>query len=271
MKDWSKFHDIAYVINLESRTDRWESIQKFASDAELPISRFNAFPAADVVLEKHRYGSRTRTPAAIACTLSHINLYREAISKGYKKVLVLEDDAMFNADLYEQLDDIFERNQDLLNDFDVFYLGAGSKYPPAILNNEISLSQYTLLTHAYIISERGMLRMLEFVDLMYDGKMPCTIDVFLATDLQPFNQTYQLNNFIIKIITSYSDLSFLKRNWDTIIEECIDQGLENPAKWNSFVDRAKKISSHPQKYEKIYERKMLKGDRKKQLVEITIN
>lgn len=269
MKDWSKFHDIAYVINLKTRTDRWGNIQNFANSADLPITRFDAFPASDVVMEKHRHGTRTRNPAAIACTLSHIHLYREAIKKGYKKVLVLEDDAMFDADLYEQLEGIYERNQEILNDFDVFYLGAGSKYPPAILNKDLALSQYTLLTHAYIISERGMLRMLEFVDLMYGGKMPCTIDVFLATDLQPFNQTYQLNDFIIKIITSYSDLSFLKRNWETITEECIDQGLENPTKWNSFVDRAKKFSSYPQKYGKMSERKRLKEERKIQLEEIT--
>jgi len=269
MKSWSKFFDATYVINLESRKDRWESITNFASAAGLPIKKLTAFPASDVDMNMHRYGTRTRNAAAIACSLSHIKLFREAISKGYKKVFVLEDDAMFDSDLYEQLDRIYERNQEILEDFDVLYLGAGSKYPPVILNEDLALSQYTLLTHAYIISERGMLRMLEFVDLMYDGKMPYTIDVFFATDLQPFNQTYQLNEFIVKIITSYSDLAFLKRNWETISYECIDQGLENPAKWNYFIDRAKKFSSYPQKYGKMSERKRLKEERMKQLSEIT--
>lgn len=251
MKKWSNFFDAAYVINLKSRTDRWESITNFANEAKLPINQFLAFEAANVDLNKHRYGIRTRKKACIACSLSHINLYREALSKGYKKILVLEDDASLPVDLYEQLEEIFKRNQSILKDFDLFYLGAANKYPPALLNEDISISQYTLLTHAYIISEEGMQKMVEFVDNKYDGKIPFTIDVFLAKDLQPLLKVYELNEFIIKTIFSYSDLAFNKRSWASLVSDCLTQGKKNPDKWNSFVDRATKISTYPQTSTKI--------------------
>lgn len=252
MKDWSKFCDITYVINLKSRTDRWESITQFAQDAELPITQFKAFEAAKVDMEKHRYGIRTKKPSCIACSLSHINLYREALKKGYKQVMVLEDDAMLPADLHKQLTGIFSRNKKILKDFDMFYLGAANKYPPAVLNEDIAISQYTLLTHAYIVSEAGMKKMVDFVDTRYDGKIPASIDVFLAEDLQPLLKVYQLNNFIVKTISSYSDLAFCKRNWDSVTIDCLKQGQKNPKKWNSFVDKAAELTDYPQTLTKIH-------------------
>jgi hypothetical protein len=240
MKDYSKFWDTVYVINLEHRTDRWESITKMAEAAGLQINRWNAVKAADIDLEKHRIGIRVKKQSCIACTLSHFEIYRDALSKGYKKVLVLEDDAVIPPDLYEQVEAFFTNSG--LKEFDLVYFGAADKYPSAPINEYMSLSQYTLLTHAMLFTREGLQKAIDVVDTQDEGKCRMTIDVFLAENLQPLNGTYQVVPWIITTIPSVSDIAGCKRSWNELQNSCRTQGLKNPKKWASFVERAKTIN-----------------------------
>jgi hypothetical protein len=239
MKDYTKFFDAAYVINLANRTDRWESITEKAQKAGLPITRWEAFPASKVDLEIHRIGNRVKKPSCVACTLSHFGIYRDALEKGYERILILEDDADVPPDLYEKLEDFFTKTQ--LNDFDLLYLGAADKYPPVVINEYMTLSQCTLLTHAKLMHRRGMERMLGIVDAVDDGKVRMTIDVLLAEYLQPFNKTYHITENIVKIIPSVSDIAGWKRTWNTVVSDCLKQGKKNPKKWEQFEERARAI------------------------------
>ena len=239
MKDYAKYWDAAYVINLDFRQDRWEEIQKMAAAAGLPVQRWDATKAADIDLEKHRIGIRVKKTSCIACWSSHIGIYRDALEKGYNRILVLEDDAQVPADLYEQLESWFA--QTTLQDFELLYLGAADKYPSAPLANGIALSQYTLLTHAMLFDRSGMERVIEIVDTQDDGKCSMSIDVFLAEHIQPRNMTFQAVPSIIKTVPSYSDIAGWKRNWDENIRSCRTQGLKNPKKWASFEERAKTV------------------------------
>ena len=239
MKDYSKFFDTVYVINLANRTDRWESITAKAEAAGLNIARWDAFPATEVDLAIHRIGNRVKKPSCVACTLSHFGIYRDALEKGYEKILILEDDADVPPDLHEKLEDFFNKTQ--LQDFDLLYLGAADKYPPVVINEHMTMSQYTLLTHAKLMSRRGIERMLGIVDTTDEGKVRMTIDVLLAEYLQPFNKTYHITEDIVKIIPSVSDIAGWKRTWNTVVSDCLKQGKKNPKKWEQLEDRARTI------------------------------
>jgi len=239
MNTFNKFWDCTYVINLESRPDRWESISKFALDAGLHIIKWNAFKAADVNLEKHRIGIRVKKQSCVACSLSHIGIYRDAISKGYQRILVLEDDAQIPVDLYSQVDKLFKDNK--IKDFDILYLGGADKYPSAQITDTLAISQYTLLTHAMLFTLDGLKKVIDITDKQDEGKCRMSIDVFLAENIQSQNKTYQAVPSIIKTIASHSDIAGWKRTWDSVLKDCRNQGLKNPKKWSFFVERAKEL------------------------------
>ena len=85
-------------INLERRTDRKQEIEKELAEKGLQFERFNAI--------------QTIT-GCVGCTLSHIQVLKLAKERGYKNVLVLEDDFMFLVDKHElesNLEQFFELN-----------------------------------------------------------------------------------------------------------------------------------------------------------------
>jgi GR25 family glycosyltransferase involved in LPS biosynthesis len=241
MKDYKKFWDYVYVINLEHRTDRWESISKLAEDAGLEINRWDAFKSADVDLDIHRIGNRVKKQSCIACTLSHFEIYKDALSKGYDRILVLEDDADIPVDLHEQLESFFNKNSLHNLPYDLIYLGCADKYVSAQISETLAISQYSLLTHALLFSKEGMEKVLNVVNTKDEGKCRMTIDVFLAESLQPFDKTYQAVPSIVKTIPSHSDIAGWKRTWNSVLKDCKNQGLKNPKKWSHFEERAKLI------------------------------
>jgi len=124
-----------YVINLDKRTDRWKHIQTQLKKAGIPeklIKRFSAVNGNKVDLEylkqsggreegkvpmltSYAYNSLTAktpdelvfghdlTPGALGCALSHIKIWREIVSEGISRALVLEDDAHFAKNFKQKL------------------------------------------------------------------------------------------------------------------------------------------------------------------------
>jgi glycosyl transferase family 25 len=75
-----KDFDMIYFINLENRKDRLENIQKKIDPKGVKTSRIEAIK---------------RDIGAIGCGLSHIKTLKDAQKKGFKRILVLEDDFIF--------------------------------------------------------------------------------------------------------------------------------------------------------------------------------
>ncbi len=76
-----------YYINLETRTDRKEHVEKQLRSVGLEATRFNAIP--------HEFG-------AIGCSMSHLELLRMAKRKQLDHILIVEDDILFlNPDVFQ--------------------------------------------------------------------------------------------------------------------------------------------------------------------------
>jgi len=73
---------VAYVINLDRRTDRWQAIEKTCRDAGLAPERISAVQAE---------------PGWVGCGRSHQKCVELARAQGLENVLILEDDAVFDA------------------------------------------------------------------------------------------------------------------------------------------------------------------------------
>lgn len=73
---------VAHVINLDHRTDRWQDIEKTCRDAGLMPERVSAVRAE---------------PGWVGCGRSHQKCVELARAKGLESVLIVEDDAVFDA------------------------------------------------------------------------------------------------------------------------------------------------------------------------------
>ena len=166
--------DAALVINLDHRTDRWESVREHLKSI-VPEDRLHRVSA---VLGKglDGYGTshwfrRTKRPATWAgragCTVSHRNAMRLAIDRGWNWVLMIEDDCQFvtglSGDVGRELATFLRARGE---QFGFVYLGFDSPKGPirrvVEFANDRHIYQITgaSTTHAYLVNQSVMRRLL---------------------------------------------------------------------------------------------------------------
>lgn len=87
------YFDKIYVINLDSRVDRMESIR----------SQFNK-----IGLEFTRFSAIKETNGVNGCRLSHLAILKDAKEQGYKKILICEDDLALRKKFIHDIGGILE-------------------------------------------------------------------------------------------------------------------------------------------------------------------
>ena len=103
----SRFIEKIFYINLDKRTDRREQIE-----SEL----------AKMGLEGERYpGISTPWSGIIGCGYSHLNVLKLAKERGYRNVLILEDDFEFVVSK-EKMEESLEQLFGFTNDYDVLMI-----------------------------------------------------------------------------------------------------------------------------------------------------
>jgi GR25 family glycosyltransferase involved in LPS biosynthesis len=112
-----KIEDIPkFIINLKRRPDRLESIKK---QMDYVGWEFEVFDAVD-------------TNSYMGCALSHLGILRIAKERGYKKVMIIEDDCFFMPYAKELIDDL----NNVLPTLEYFYFNLSPT-----LNRHINLSE----------------------------------------------------------------------------------------------------------------------------------
>ena len=76
MKD---YFDKIYCINLKHRKDRWQ-------ESLIEFDRLN------ITHDVERFEAIESKPGIVGCTASHYKIVQDAKIKGYKNILILEDD-----------------------------------------------------------------------------------------------------------------------------------------------------------------------------------
>lgn len=103
----SRHIDKIYYINLDHRTDRREEIETEFSIMGLTAERYSACHIPSF--------------GCLGCSKSHIALLKDAIEKGYRNVLICEDDFMFTVSK-EELENGLEKLFAVEEGFDVCML-----------------------------------------------------------------------------------------------------------------------------------------------------
>jgi GR25 family glycosyltransferase involved in LPS biosynthesis len=162
-----------YLINMDKDTDRLKKVKKECDIVDIKFERFPGIKITDIsknILDKYipeeiqKYGSN----GMIGCGISHLFIWKDAIIKYYKNILVLEDDVYFTDDFNEYLKNVME---ELPEDYDILYLGYKDtvcKAPKDSSFNYIYKPYFPLLTHAMIISNTGLKKLVKIITKIDD-------------------------------------------------------------------------------------------------------
>ncbi|WEN43765.1 hypothetical protein CKCBHOJB_03395 [Thauera sp. GDN1] len=164
MSTHSPLADGVLVINLDKRSDRWQSFITNAADRLAPLIPIRLSAVKGVSLEgfghkPYFHGrKRDRTWAGRAgCALSHRAAIETAARSGWKRVLILEDDIQFEHD-FDALIEPLKQALDTTR-WDVCYLGYTDPIGPFRESAQLS-GQYRLVqiygcnaAHAYLVNQ----------------------------------------------------------------------------------------------------------------------
>jgi len=84
--------DLALVINLDHRTDRWQSISKLFRSMNVPFERIPAVNPRNATELIHDCFDTRACPGQVGCQLSHIRALQKAIQLQLNTVAIFEDD-----------------------------------------------------------------------------------------------------------------------------------------------------------------------------------
>ena len=144
--DWSVFDKI-YCINLIHRDDRFAHVK-------------NIFKKININAEFYR-PEKDKESGLRGCFNSHLHILNEGYKKGYKNILVFEDDIIYNKTISQTSIDRCEDFMSKNKVWDILYLGA----VPDLRQSDITIVEdgiYKLIglcTHAVCYSNRFMRKM----------------------------------------------------------------------------------------------------------------
>ena len=122
--DFNSYFDMIYCLNLDKRRDRWDKVKKEFRRFGISASRFSAidgenmsYPESDRIEAMSDRGL-IENSRALGCLKSHIEMIKDAKSKGYNRILIFEDDILISEDFHSRISLLSQM------DWKIFYLGA---------------------------------------------------------------------------------------------------------------------------------------------------
>lgn len=222
MFKWRDCH--TKFVNLAHRNDRLAHMTAQLTAAGIKAERHDAIKTGNFTWDPVKYGVMlNRTPGAIGCYLSQMEVMKEAMQID-KSAFVMEDDLIFCHDIQKRLDYIEDYINNQAPDFDVFWLGGtfhvgpphwhsgrNGMLPNATLGKDAErtgdpriLRTYGCFsTHAYIVNVKS----LEQILFLLDKEIETSIGIdYSFIRLQPILETYSFVPGCIKQMDNQSDI-----------------------------------------------------------------
>jgi len=191
---WINYFDAIFLINLPSRKDRYLSAIRELALNKIPYERIFAI-------------KQTNGEAGLSETM--LRLFRDCVNKGYRRILVFEDDIKFLINPNEYLDACIK---ELPGDFDLFYLGCNLTKPVTYFSENILKITRALSTHAVAYSYDCMLQILNTRKIL-------PFDRMLADTVQVRNKSLCTRILVATQRPGYSDIKRFAINWSILIEQ----------------------------------------------------
>jgi GR25 family glycosyltransferase involved in LPS biosynthesis len=130
--------------------------------------------------------------------LTTLNILKDAKAKGYKSILILEDDVYFRPEINDLTDQNFV---DLPQDWHMVLFGAEHCLKPSKFKGNLAIAKYSFCLHCYAINH-----------VIYDyyihllEKRNKQIDLITAEDLQPLMKTFVFTPDLAGQTESFSNI-----------------------------------------------------------------
>lgn len=193
------FFDNIYCINLDKRSDRWEECLAQFEKHNLTVERFSGIDGSMIE------NNTKLADGELGVLKTHIELIKDAKEKGYKSILILEDDVEFIDNLNEKF---FSIKNQIPNDWIMLYLGGNHVGGCLQISQNIYKLIHSYAIHAFAINS-------ELFDLIINGlpKYKKPVDVFYA-ELQPLFPSYVIRPHLAWQRVSFSDIQGGIMNYD---------------------------------------------------------
>lgn len=187
--------DMIIYINLNRREDRRRLIEN-----ELNTLKYERYEAID-----------TPNMGIYGCMLSHLNVLKLARERGYKNILILEDDFTFlvsKEEFQENLKQFFESN----NDYNVCMISYNLQETDEIENSIVSRVLFAQTASGYIVNSNYYDILIELYEwaaplLLQTGAHWLYANDIVWRDLQKKDKWYYFKTRIGKQRSGYSDNS----------------------------------------------------------------
>lgn len=225
----NKYFDKIYVLNLHKRKDRMVDIDNRLRKFGIEYERFGATDGSVIkpIWEKFYQDNKYfTTPNYLACAISHLSIYKDAIQNNYKRILIVEDDVVINQNIHSIFDSI-----SIPEWKDIFYLGFiplsddQTMWTYNIVNNFISdnifLPKNLWGLYAYGLTNKVMKELIS----IYDSSFPMEIDRYLVNYIQPRGGSIAISPQLFACQDIYSDnMGLIQTN---MLQRSVDQRFTN--------------------------------------------
>jgi GR25 family glycosyltransferase involved in LPS biosynthesis len=164
-----------FVINLDRRKDRWEFITEQLKSVGIDAERVSGVDG-DLLDPDPKIGNGWNHKGQAGCVLSHRKVISLAKERGYKNILVIEDDNVFGKNFNE----LFERYwKQVPQDWDLLYFGGSHLGALKPVNVNIGRCTKSFTTNMYAMKNTLFDTVLNLIpDNDKDLEMP--IDVYFS-------------------------------------------------------------------------------------------
>lgn len=197
--DMNHYFDNIFLINLERRKDRWDSVSSKLDKLGIAVEKFRAYDGELLNKFVDKNVLVRRTGGYIGCLLSHLEVMKIALERGYERILILEDDIAIHKDIHKYFDIIMsevERNGN--SNWDILYLGHANFYEPYTLEGGESNTTWNVINnerrngyvweavnswanHAWCLNRRTMKFLLDYYE---ENGYVYELDRMVASDIQ---------------------------------------------------------------------------------------
>lgn len=177
---FDEYFDMVYLINIPTRVDKYQHSMRMFE--KLNITKWQHVIPMDA---ESIIGDFELAKTAMSCKLSHLECYKDAVDKGYKHILIFEDDFCFNIDdksIEENLEYHLKVCFTFLQtvDWNLFYFDnmvQAKRVDNIMLSyyrlksiNEFQFVQGKRYTHSYALSNEACKEMIKIINKNQNGK-----------------------------------------------------------------------------------------------------
>lgn len=225
----NNYFDKVYLLNLNRRKDRLKESTKKLEYCEIEFERFAAVDGSVFQNVWETFNSKEHyftNPNYLACALSHLSIYKDALDNGYSKILIIEDDNSIRKNANAEFGNIINE----LPEWELLYFGFipltddCSQWTYNDLDNlskNVVLSKNFWGLYGYGISSGLMKEVLE----RYSNDFSMELDRFFVNEIQPRGKSYGITPQIFAAEDGFSDNSLMIERG--MMERSIDRRFAN--------------------------------------------